>query len=79
MGAFVCMAETMLSLVDVEVAKPALVLQATVEEGLASLQARLSNLKGTMTCLPQDSIESMLSSLTVSTPNPEGNKKGEWK
>ncbi|KAG5317017.1 SYNE1 protein, partial [Acromyrmex heyeri] len=34
-----------------------------VEEGLASLQARLSNLEGTMSYLPRDSIESMLSSL----------------
>lgn len=40
--------------------------QGTVEEGLASLQARLSNVEGTMSCLPQDSIESMLSSLMVS-------------
>ncbi|XP_018395811.1 PREDICTED: uncharacterized protein LOC108774246 [Cyphomyrmex costatus] len=34
-----------------------------VEEGLASLQARLSNLEGMMSYLPRDSIESMLSSL----------------
>lgn len=53
--------------VDDEVANRHL-FQGTVEEGLVSLQARLSNLEGTMDCLPQDSIESMLSSLTVSRP-----------
>lgn len=39
--------------------------QDAVEESLVSLQARLSNLEGTMSYLPQDSIESMLSSITV--------------
>lgn len=40
--------------------------QDVVEEGLAGLQARLSNLEETMGYLPRDSIESMLSSLVVS-------------
>jgi len=63
------MVEVTANSVDLMELLTSFVFQDIVEESLVSLQARLSNLEGTMSYLPKDSIESMLSSLMVRMRN----------